>query len=77
VLDFPGRAFKASVKNTQLVGWDPDGGALGSQVLLQFAKIKRNTYCLDFCYPFSIFQAFAVGAWLLAGFLPAMPGLDW
>jgi hypothetical protein len=61
-LDFPGRAgFKASVKNAQLVGWDPDSGGLGSQVLLQFAKIQRNTYCCDFAYPLSAFQAFAVG----------------
>ena len=66
VLDFPGRSFKASVKNCQLVAWDSSQGHLGAQVLLQFAKMgQRNTYCLDFSYPLSAFQAFAIGAWQL------------
>ncbi len=61
MLDFPGRAIKSSVKNAQLVAWDHNHDAVGSELLLQFAKVKRNTYCLDCRYPMSLFQAFAVG----------------
>lgn len=56
VLDFYNRVEKASVKNFQLVEQSDEG----FNVLLQFGKIDDNLYNLDFQYPFSLVQAFAI-----------------
>ncbi|XP_078053393.1 WD40 superfamily protein Tusp isoform X3 [Augochlora pura] len=51
-LDFGGRVIQESAKNFQIE-------FKGRQVM-QFGRIDRNTYTLDFQYPFSALQAFAV-----------------
>eukprot|EP00897_Mesotaenium_endlicherianum_P002210 jgi/Mesen1/2016/ME000148S01117 len=58
-LNFRGRVTVASVKNFQLV----DGaGASDSDkpVILQFGKIAKDTFTMDYRYPLSAFQAFAI-----------------
>lgn len=54
-LNFNGRAILASSKNFQLI---QDGC---DDIVLQFGRVARNTFALDFAHPFSPFQAFAVG----------------
>lgn len=55
VLNFKGRVTKASVKNFQLINhFDPDN------ILLQFGKIGKNDFSLDFQYPMSALQAFSI-----------------
>jgi tubby-related protein 1 len=63
-LNFRGRVTVASVKNFQLVAakepsqpvtqGDPD------KVILQFGKIGKDIFTMDYCYPLSVFQAFAI-----------------
>lgn len=57
MLDFGGRVRKGSVKNTQLVDADTDS----SKILLQFGRTaSRTEFILDFQYPLSPVQAFAL-----------------
>lgn len=56
VLDFYNRVDRPSVKNFQLVEHADEG----FNVLLQFGKLDDNIYNLDFQYPFSLLQAFAI-----------------
>ncbi|EFX73162.1 hypothetical protein DAPPUDRAFT_58159, partial [Daphnia pulex] len=51
-LDFGGRVTQESAKNFQIE-------FKGKQVM-QFGRIDGNAYTLDFQYPFSAVQAFAV-----------------
>ncbi|KAG6431877.1 hypothetical protein SASPL_103447 [Salvia splendens] len=44
----------ASVKNFQLLGGD------GEDVILQFGKVGKDTFTMDYQYPLSAFQAFAL-----------------
>lgn len=61
-LNFNGRVTVASVKNFQLVasvengvgGQDHDG------VILQFGKVGKDVFTMDYKYPISAFQAFAI-----------------
>ncbi|XP_050228900.1 tubby-like F-box protein 2 [Mercurialis annua] len=63
-LNFRGRVTVASVKNFQLVA------AVGAshnvpaaeqeKVILQFGKIGKDIFTMDYCYPLSAFQAFAI-----------------
>ncbi|GFQ02326.1 tubby-like F-box protein 3 [Phtheirospermum japonicum] len=60
-LNFNGRVTAASVKNFQL----ENGGARGedeqdSSVILQFGKVGKDIFTMDYQYPISAFQAFAV-----------------
>ena len=55
VLNFNGRVTMASVKNFQLV--DPEEG---EKVCLQFGRVGEDEFTMDFSYPFSPLQAFAV-----------------
>ena len=61
-LNFRGRVTVASVKNFQLVASDDNGP--GNQenvkVILQFGKIGKNLFTMDYRYPISAFQAFAI-----------------
>lgn len=59
-LNFNGRVRMASVKNVQLVHADQE------EVLLQFGKMGKNDFILDFQYPFTPLQAFAFGLTSLA-----------
>ncbi|PIA61613.1 hypothetical protein AQUCO_00300852v1 [Aquilegia coerulea] len=62
-LNFRGRVTVASVKNFQLVA-SPENGAQAGQehekVILQFGKIGKDLFTMDFRYPISAFQAFAI-----------------
>ena len=55
VLNFNGRVTMASVKNFQLV--DPEER---STVVLQFGRVGKDEFTMDFHHPITPFQAFAV-----------------
>ncbi|KAK7406711.1 hypothetical protein VNO78_08341 [Psophocarpus tetragonolobus] len=63
-LNFKGRVTVASVKNFQLVAAvDPShnvSAAEQEKVILQFGKIGKDIFTMDYRYPLSAFQAFAV-----------------
>ncbi|MCO5595587.1 hypothetical protein L7F22_049632 [Adiantum nelumboides] len=63
-LNFKGRVTVASVKNFQLVAAiEPSSESTQSdqeKVLLQFGKIGKDTFTMDYRYPLSAFQAFAI-----------------
>ncbi|XP_016484604.1 tubby-like F-box protein 5 [Nicotiana tabacum] len=63
-LNFKGRVTVASVKNFQLVAAvDPSHNipvAEQEKVILQFGKIGKDIFTMDYCYPLSAFQAFAI-----------------
>lgn len=54
-LNFKGRVTEASVKNFQLVSDENQ-----DRVLLQFGKIGKNTFTMDYQWPMTAFQAFAI-----------------
>ncbi|XP_027331139.1 tubby-like F-box protein 3 [Abrus precatorius] len=61
-LNFHGRVTIASVKNFQLAAL-PENGHAGSQedeVILQFGKVGKDLFTMDYRYPISAFQAFAI-----------------
>lgn len=61
-LNFMGRVTHASVKNFQLVASDYNGVAGKEQdnVLLQFGKVGKDLFTMDYRGPLSAFQAFAI-----------------
>ncbi|XP_078445827.1 tubby-like F-box protein 10 [Wolffia australiana] len=64
-LNFRGRVTVASVKNFQLVAAnDPGGGMVEAseldKTILQFGKIGKDLFTMDYRYPLSAFQAFAI-----------------
>ncbi|KAE8009600.1 hypothetical protein FH972_006028 [Carpinus fangiana] len=61
-LNFNGRVTVASVKNFQLVA-STGNGASGQEhenVILQFGKVGKDVFTMDYQYPISAFQAFAI-----------------
>ncbi|MCE0481786.1 Tubby-like F-box protein 6 [Datura stramonium] len=61
-LNFHGRVTVASVKNFQLVA-SPENGVAGPEhekVILQFGKVGKDMFTMDYRYPLSAFQAFAI-----------------
>ncbi|XP_022728095.1 tubby-like F-box protein 3 [Durio zibethinus] len=61
-LNFYGRVTVASVKNFQLVA-SPENGVAGQEhenVILQFGKVGKDVFTMDYQYPISAFQAFAI-----------------
>ncbi|KAA8543160.1 hypothetical protein F0562_021345 [Nyssa sinensis] len=61
-LNFNGRVTVASVKNFQLVA-SPENGVSGEEhenVILQFGKVGKDVFTMDYQYPISAFQAFAI-----------------
>lgn len=61
-LNFHGRVTVASVKNFQLVA-SPENDAAGPEhdkVILQFGKVGKDVFTMDYRYPLSAFQAFAI-----------------
>ncbi|KAF8409979.1 hypothetical protein HHK36_002499 [Tetracentron sinense] len=63
-LNFRGRVTVASVKNFQLVAAvEPSHNVslmVQEKVILQFGKIGKDIFTMDYCYPLSAFQAFAI-----------------
>lgn len=67
-LNFRGRVTVASVKNFQLIAANqPQAQVQGSgqadgpdKILLQFGKVGKDMFTMDFRYPLSAFQAFAI-----------------
>ncbi|CAH9119233.1 unnamed protein product [Cuscuta epithymum] len=63
-LNFKGRVTVASVKNFQLVAaFDPSHNVPAAEqekVILQFGKIGKDIFTMDYRYPLSAFQAFAI-----------------
>nr|XP_043636203.1 tubby-like F-box protein 6 [Erigeron canadensis] len=61
-LNFQGRVTVASVKNFQLVATPPSGqsGRQYEKVILQFGKVGKDVFTMDYRYPISAFQAFAI-----------------
>lgn len=63
-LNFKGRVTVASVKNFQLVAAvDPSHNVSvleQEKVILQFGKIGKDIFTMDYRYPLSAFQAFAI-----------------
>ena len=54
-LNFNGRVTKASVKNFQLVSSEaPD------HIILQFGKVGKDTFTMDYAWPINTLQAFAI-----------------
>ncbi|XVF72538.1 hypothetical protein PTKIN_Ptkin12aG0129100 [Pterospermum kingtungense] len=61
-LNFNGRVTVASVKNFQLVA-SPENGVTGQEnenVIIQFGKVGKDVFTMDYQYPISAFQAFAI-----------------
>ncbi|KAM7251329.1 hypothetical protein ACFE04_023212 [Oxalis oulophora] len=63
-LNFKGRVTVASVKNFQLAAAVEPFHNIGEpeqdRTILQFGKIGKDIFTMDYCYPLSAFQAFAV-----------------
>ncbi|KAK1295509.1 Tubby-like F-box protein 6 [Acorus calamus] len=61
-LNFRGRVTVASVKNFQLVASSENGqpGPEHEKVILQFGKVEKDLFTMDYRYPISAFQAFAI-----------------
>lgn len=61
-LNFRGRVTVASVKNFQLVASEENGptGQDHDKVILQFGKVGKDLFTMDYRYPISAFQAFAI-----------------
>ncbi|OIW13949.1 hypothetical protein TanjilG_09300 [Lupinus angustifolius] len=61
-LNFHGRVTIASVKNFQLAA-SPENGPAGPEhdkIILQFGKVGKDVFTMDYRYPLSAFQAFAI-----------------
>ncbi len=56
VLNFKGRVTESSVKNFQLACW----AGSGETTMLQFGRVKKNVFTLDFGYPLNAVQAFSI-----------------
>ncbi|MBN8157077.1 hypothetical protein J0J30_24070, partial [Vibrio vulnificus] len=61
-LNFHGRVTVASVKNFQLVASAENGtpGPEHERIILQFGKVGKDLFTMDYGYPISAFQAFAI-----------------
>eukprot|EP01029_Cantina_marsupialis_P026949 TRINITY_DN7394_c0_g1_i1.p1 TRINITY_DN7394_c0_g1~~TRINITY_DN7394_c0_g1_i1.p1 ORF type:complete len:305 (+),score=92.68 TRINITY_DN7394_c0_g1_i1:85-999(+) len=55
VLDFKGRVTKSSIKNFQLGAEE-----MGDETLLQFGRVDKDRFTMDFQYPLSPMQAFSI-----------------
>lgn len=61
-LNFHGRVTVASVKNFQLVA-SPENGQVRPEhdkVILQFGKVGKDVFTMDYRFPISAFQAFSI-----------------
>ena len=55
MLNFGGRVTQASVKNFQLVSPDDH-----ETVVLQFGRVQKDVFNMDFAWPLSPLQAFSI-----------------
>jgi tubby-related protein 1 len=55
VLNFNGRVTMASVKNFQLISHDDQ-----ERIIVQFGRVAKDEFTMDFQWPVSPFQAFAI-----------------
>ena len=55
VLNFNGRVTMASVKNFQLVSPDDE-----DKIILQFGRVGKDLFTMDFAHPLTPFQAFSI-----------------
>jgi len=60
VLDFAGRVKKASARNFQLCHKGEESKGKGANVILQYGKVKKEVYTLDYQYPLSALQALGI-----------------
>jgi tubby-related protein 1 len=67
VLNFGGRVTQASVKNFQIVHETDGNLGLGcghslidSYIIMQFGRVQEHEFTMDFRYPMSAVQAFAI-----------------
>jgi len=72
VLNFKGRVTASSVKNFQL----QCEGASGENTMLQFGRVNKNVFTLDYGYPLNAVQAFAVCISSMDGKLADSKGFD-
>ncbi|CBI18204.3 unnamed protein product, partial [Vitis vinifera] len=60
-LNFRGRVTVASVKNFQLIAaTQPAAASDHDKIILQFGKVGKDMFTMDYRYPLSAFQAFAI-----------------
>ncbi|RWV92418.1 hypothetical protein GW17_00045210 [Ensete ventricosum] len=60
-LNFGGRVTMASVKNFQLIASHPSPPLEQDEIIiLQFGKVAEDMFTMDYRYPLSAFQAFAI-----------------
>ncbi|KAF7812847.1 Tubby-like F-box protein 8 [Senna tora] len=60
-LNFRGRVTVASVKNFQLIAaTQPTSQLDQDKIILQFGKVGKDMFTMDYRYPLSAFQAFAI-----------------
>mmetsp|Transcript_2393 Transcript_2393/g.4329 ORF Transcript_2393/g.4329 Transcript_2393/m.4329 type:complete len:710 (-) Transcript_2393:51-2180(-) len=74
VLNFKGRVTESSVKNFQLQcdGEKETGGA----TMLQFGRVSKNVFTLDFGFPLNAIQAFAIALSSLDGKIADSKGYE-
>jgi tubby-related protein 1 len=60
VLNFHGRVTESSVKNFQLAFAGADENSLRDDVVLQFGKVSKDKFTLDYSWPLSPVQAFGI-----------------
>lgn len=71
-LNFKGRVTESSVKNFQLQCLKETGEA----TMLQFGRVSKNVFTLDFGYPLNALQAFSVALSSLDGKIADSKGFD-
>ena len=72
VLNFKGRVTESSVKNFQI----ECPKETGEKTMLQFGRVKKNVFALDYGWPLSAVQAFAICLSSMDGKIADSKGFD-